>query len=244
MAREIMEPALHGRGTGDLLEENITLKVGPSVSKLYDPTLKAVVVTCTEELAYQQAKEADNLLQKGVYLGNSSNPSTQFMESDLGKLFICGISWDTNEDRLKDYFQNFGEVVEVCDHEGQDHGRARGFGFVIFADPAVAERVVMEKHQIDGRTVEAKKAVPRDDQHILNRNSSSIHGSPCPSRTKKIFVGGLASTQNGESEFKRYFDRFGTITDVVVMYDHNNQRPRGFGFITYDSEDAVEKVLL
>ncbi|KAK9097983.1 hypothetical protein Syun_025028 [Stephania yunnanensis] len=29
---------------------------------------EAVVVTCTEELAYQQAKEADNLLQKGVYL--------------------------------------------------------------------------------------------------------------------------------------------------------------------------------
>ena len=27
------------------------------------------------------------------------------------------------------------------------------------------------------------------------------------------------------------------------MYDHNTQRPRGFGFITYDSEDAVDKVL-
>ncbi|KAK9115213.1 hypothetical protein Syun_022010 [Stephania yunnanensis] len=39
----------------------------------YDPTLKAVVVTCTEELAYQQAKEADNLLQKGVYLGTRDN---------------------------------------------------------------------------------------------------------------------------------------------------------------------------
>jgi RNA-binding protein Musashi len=32
-------------------------------------------------------------------------------------------------------------------------GRARGFGFVVFADPAVAERVVMEKHLIDGRNV-------------------------------------------------------------------------------------------
>ncbi|KAK9091909.1 hypothetical protein Syun_026820 [Stephania yunnanensis] len=165
------------------------------------------------------------------------------MESDLGKLFIGGISWDTNEDRLKDYFQNFGEVVEAVIMKDRTTGRARGFGFVVFADPAVAERVVMEKHQIDGRTVEAKKAVPRDDQHILNRNSSSIHGSPGPSRTKKIFVGGLASTVT-ESEFKRYFDQFGTITDVVVMYDHNTQRPRGFGFITYDSEDAVEKVLL
>ncbi|GMP65149.1 hypothetical protein CsSME_00026085 [Camellia sinensis var. sinensis] len=33
------------------------------------------------------------------------------------------------------------------------------------------------------------------------------------------------------------------IIDVVVMYDHSTQRPRGFGFITYDSEDAVDRVL-
>ncbi|XP_021758709.1 heterogeneous nuclear ribonucleoprotein 1-like [Chenopodium quinoa] len=69
-----------------------------------------------------------------------------------------------------------------------------------------------------------------------------IQGSPGPGRTKKIFVGGLASTVT-ESDFKKYFDQFGIITDVVVMYDHNTQRPRGFGFITYDSEDAVDRVL-
>ncbi|XP_077211164.1 heterogeneous nuclear ribonucleoprotein 1-like [Tasmannia lanceolata] len=165
------------------------------------------------------------------------------MESDLGKLFVGGISWDTNEDRLKEYFMTYGEVVEAVIMKDRNTGRARGFGFVIFANPAVAERVVMEKHIIDGRTVEAKKAVPRDDQHIQSKNISNVHGSPGLARTKKIFVGGLASTVT-ESDFKKYFDQFGTITDVVVMYDHNTQRPRGFGFITYDSEDAVEKVLL
>ncbi|XP_021295092.1 heterogeneous nuclear ribonucleoprotein 1 isoform X1 [Herrania umbratica] len=164
------------------------------------------------------------------------------MEMELGKLFIGGISWDTNEDRLREYFQAFGEVVEAVIMKDRATGRARGFGFVVFADPAIAERVVMEKHMIDGRTVEAKKAVPRDDQNILNKSNVSIHGSPGPARTKKIFVGGLASTVT-ESDFKRYFDQFGTITDVVVMYDHNTQRPRGFGFITYDSEEAVDKVL-
>jgi RNA-binding protein Musashi len=46
-----------------------------------------------------------------------------------------------------------------------------------------------------------------------------------------------------EADFRKYFEQFGTITDVVVMYDHNTQRPRGFGFITYDSEDAVDKAL-
>ncbi|GAB2298967.1 hypothetical protein Dimus_033043 [Dionaea muscipula] len=160
-----------------------------------------------------------------------------------GKLFIGGISWDTNEDRLRDYFQNFGEVVEAVIMKDRSTGRARGFGFVIYADPAVAERVVKQKHMLDGRTVEAKKAVPRDDSNTSYKSSSSIHGSPGPVRTKKIFVGGLPSSIT-ESEFKRYFDQFGIITDVVVMYDHNTQRPRGFGFITYDSEEAVERALV
>ncbi|XP_038691141.1 heterogeneous nuclear ribonucleoprotein 1-like isoform X3 [Tripterygium wilfordii] len=164
------------------------------------------------------------------------------MESDLGKLFIGGISWDTDEDRLREYFGNYGELVEAVIMRDRTTGRARGFGFIVFADPAVAERVIIEKHMIDGRMVEAKRAVPRDDQHILNRNTSSIHSSPGPGRTKKIFVGGLASTVT-ETDFKNYFDQFGTITDVVVMYDHHTQRPRGFGFITYDSEDAVDRVL-
>ncbi|XWS09716.1 hypothetical protein CRYUN_Cryun39dG0013100 [Craigia yunnanensis] len=164
------------------------------------------------------------------------------MESDLGKLFIGGISWDTDEERLKEYFRKYGEVVEAMIMRDRVTGRARGFGFVVFADPAIAERVIMDKHMIDGRMVEAKKAVPRDDQHILNRNMSGITGSPTPGRTKKIFVGGLASTVT-EGDFKNYFDQFGTITDVVVMYDHNTQRPRGFGFITYDSEEAVDRVL-
>ncbi|MFS7963686.1 putative RNA recognition motif domain, nucleotide-binding alpha-beta plait domain superfamily [Helianthus anomalus] len=166
------------------------------------------------------------------------------MEPDNGKLFIGGISWDTDEDRLKEYFGSYGEVSEAVIMRDRLTGRARGFGFVVFVDPAVAERVVMEKHMIDGRTVEAKKAVPREDHHGLNRTISSIQGSPVGpmGRTKKIFVGGLPSNIT-ESDFKTYFDQFGTIADVVVMYDHNTQRPRGFGFITYDSEEAVDRVL-
>ncbi|KAJ0902757.1 putative RNA recognition motif domain, nucleotide-binding alpha-beta plait domain superfamily [Helianthus annuus] len=166
------------------------------------------------------------------------------MEPDFGKLFIGGISWDTDEGRLKEYFGSYGEVIEAVIMRDRITGRARGFGFVVFADSAVAERVVMEKHMIDGRTVEAKKAVPREDHHGLNRTNGSVQGSPGPAgRTKKIFVGGLASTVT-ESDFKKYFDQFGGITDVVVMYDHNTQRPRGFGFITFDSEAAVDRVLV
>ncbi|XP_042424074.1 heterogeneous nuclear ribonucleoprotein 1-like isoform X1 [Zingiber officinale] len=165
------------------------------------------------------------------------------MEMDHRKLFVGGISWQTNEDGLLEYFSKYGEVMEAVIVKDCNTGRARGFGFIVFADSAVAERVVMEKHTIDGRMVEAKRAVPRDDQRMITKNNGSVPGSPVPGRTKKIFVGGLPSTLM-ESDFKKYFDQFGIITDAVLMYDHNIQRPRGFGFITFDSEDAVDRALV
>nr|CAD1837712.1 unnamed protein product [Ananas comosus var. bracteatus] len=108
------------------------------------------------------------------------------METDHGKLFIGGISWETNEDRLREYFQSFGEVVEAVIMRDRTTGRARGFGFIVFADPSVAERVVMEKHMIDGRMLMifsggGQKAIPRDDNQALNKSNGSIHGSS-PSR--------------------------------------------------------------
>lgn len=75
------------------------------------------------------------------------------MDSEAGKLFVGGIPWDTTEDRLKDYFQTYGEVREVVIMKDRATGRSRGFGFVLFADPEVADRVVLEKHTIDGRQV-------------------------------------------------------------------------------------------
>ncbi|KAL0889387.1 hypothetical protein Bca101_013370 [Brassica carinata] len=162
------------------------------------------------------------------------------MDMESGKLFIGGISWETTEDRLREYFQSFGEVLEAVIMKDRATGRARGFGFLVFADPNVAERVVLLRHVIDGKLVEAKKAVPRDD----HKSNSSLQGSPPgPARSKKIFVGGLPSSVT-EAEFKKYFAQFGTITDVVVMYDHRTQRPRGFGFISYESEEAVDRVLM
>ncbi|KMT02058.1 hypothetical protein BVRB_9g207870 [Beta vulgaris subsp. vulgaris] len=70
------------------------------------------------------------------------------MESDLGKLFIGGISWDTDESRLKEFFGQYGEVVEAVIMRDRITGRARGFGFIVFANP-----VVMDRHMIDVRTV-------------------------------------------------------------------------------------------
>ncbi|XAR48939.1 hypothetical protein NMG60_11031932 [Bertholletia excelsa] len=168
------------------------------------------------------------------------------MDSDQGKLFIGGISWETNEDKLKDYFGKYGEVLQTVVMRDKTNGRPRGFGFVVFADPSILDRVLQDKHVIDGRTVEAKRALSREEQQSSaktgNSGESRNFGSGGNYRTKKIFVGGLPSTLTEEG-FRQYFEGYGHVTDVVIMYDQNTQRPRGFGFISFDSEDAVDRVL-
>ena len=40
-------------------------------------------------------------------------------------------------------------------------------------------------------------------------------------------------------DFKQYFDKFGVITDAIVMTDKQTGNSRGFGFVTY--QDPVRK---
>ncbi|KAJ0692109.1 putative RNA recognition motif domain, nucleotide-binding alpha-beta plait domain superfamily [Helianthus annuus] len=63
--------------------------------------------------------------------------------------------------------------------------------------------------------------------HFVVSFQGEWEGSPVtgPIRMKKILVGGLASTVT-KSDFKNCFERFGSTTDAMVMYDHNTQRPQ------------------
>jgi len=58
---------------------------------------------------------------------------------------------------------------------------------------------------------------------------------------RKMFVGGINRDTTDEVFFE-YFGQFGNMVDQVVIKDPQTKTSRGFGFITFDCSDAVEKV--
>lgn len=59
--------------------------------------------------------------------------------------------------------------------------------------------------------------------------------------SKKIYVGNLPFNAT-EDDIRDLFSRFGNVLSVSIISDRETGRPRGFGFVEMDDNDAEEAV--
>lgn len=116
------------------------------------------------------------------------------------KLFIGGISWDSTEDSLKNFFAQFGTVVSATIITDKYTGRSKGFGFVEMSSEEEAKAAIEKGNgqSLDGRTIvvnEAKPQVPRE-----NNYSRPSYGGGRDSRG-----GGDRGGRGGDSRGRRSF---------------------------------------
>ncbi|CAL4127627.1 unnamed protein product [Meganyctiphanes norvegica] len=83
------------------------------------------------------------------------------MSEDDRKIFCGGISWNTTEDSLYEYFGQYGQLESAKVITDRETGRSKGFAFIVFADSQVVDTVLnASPHTIDGRSVEPRRATP------------------------------------------------------------------------------------
>lgn len=147
-----------------------------------------------------------------------------------GKIFVGGLARETSSAQFLEHFGKYGEITDSVIMKDRKTGQPRGFGFVTYAEPSVVDKVIEDTHIINGKQVEIKRTIPK-----------GAAGSK-DFKTRKIFVGGIPSTVS-EDEFKDFFTQYGVVREHQIMRDHATNRSRGFGFITFETEQAVDDLL-
>ncbi|RPD70353.1 RNA-binding domain-containing protein [Lentinus tigrinus ALCF2SS1-7] len=135
-------------------------------------------------------------------------------------MFIGGLNWDTTDESLKKYFSQFGKV-EACTIMRDAAGRSRCFAFLTFEDPASVNAVMVREHFLDGKIIDPKRAIPRQEHQ----------------RATKLFIGGLPGSVTSES-MREFFSQFGKVVDATVMLDRETGRSKGFGFVSFENVDV------
>ncbi|KAI4793684.1 hypothetical protein KUCAC02_032554 [Chaenocephalus aceratus] len=80
--------------------------------------------------------------------------------SDEGKLFIGGLSFDTNEESLASAFSKYGTIEKVDVIRDKETGNSRGFGFVKYDNAEDAKDAMdgMNGTTLDGRSIRVDEA--------------------------------------------------------------------------------------
>jgi len=95
------------------------------------------------------------------------------------KLYVGGLSYDTTEDTLKEYFSAAGTIQSVTVIKDKFSGKSKGFGFVEMASDEEAQKAIemFNGQEFEGRTLKVNEARPMEDRprRTFNRGGGGYH---------------------------------------------------------------------
>jgi RNA recognition motif-containing protein len=95
-------------------------------------------------------------------------------------IYVSNLSFNVQDEDLKSYFADYGEVTSAKVINDKETGRSRGFGFVEMSDDAAAQKAIAELDgaTVDGRAIKVSVAKPREERTGGgNNNRRSFAGS-------------------------------------------------------------------
>lgn len=207
----------------------------------------------TETSAQTAIEKVNGMLlsDKKVYVGKFQ-PRAQRMK-ELGEsglkftnVFVKNFGDNLDDAKLNTMFSKFGEITSAVVMT-DSQGKAKGFGFVAFADPDAAAKAVdtLNESILDG--TDLKLAVCRAQKKServadLKRKFEAIKQERVQRyQGVNLYVKNI-DEELSDDGLKDIFASFGTITSAKVMIDENG-RSKGFGFVCFEKpEEATAAV--
>lgn len=91
-------------------------------------------------------------------------------------IYVSNLSFNVEDEDLRSYFEDYGDVSSAKVITDKFTRRSRGFGFVEMPDQEAAQKAMKELDgaMVDGRAIKVTEAKPREEK--ANNRSRSFAG--------------------------------------------------------------------
>ena len=81
-------------------------------------------------------------------------------------IYVSNLSFNVQDEDLKDFFAEYGEVSSAKVITDKFTGKSRGFGFVEMTDDEAAKKAIAELDQatVEGRNIRVMEAKPKEEK--------------------------------------------------------------------------------
>lgn len=84
------------------------------------------------------------------------------MLMNLSKIYVGNLSYDTTEDELREFFNQYGTIEEMRLITDYQTGRSKGFGFITFSSEDEGKSALdAHDHELGGRKLNVKTATDK-----------------------------------------------------------------------------------
>uniref|UniRef100_A0AC34QBU1 RRM domain-containing protein n=1 Tax=Panagrolaimus sp. JU765 TaxID=591449 RepID=A0AC34QBU1_9BILA len=157
--------------------------------------------------------------------------------AQMRKLFIGGLNHETTDEQLREYYSQWGLVVDCIVIRDPVTKHSRGFGFVTYATIQMAETAMNNRpHTINGKVVDPKRAIPREQMLPMTANNPPYFLEVEPQQDCKIVLSGIHWDFHTVDGLRQHFEQFGSVEQVEIL-----GHPRGFGFVVFEDKEAVAR---
>lgn len=162
------------------------------------------------------------------------------------KVFLGNLSWDIDDDSIKDFFKDCGTLVDIFWLTDKESGKFKGCGFVTFETKEQAVKAqAMSGEYVMGRDIKIEFANPRPggDRPSFKKAGGGGAARPLsarPDNCTTVFAGNLSWDVDDDS-MREYAKDCGEVKSIRWVTDRDTGDFKGCGFIEFWDSESVDK---
>ncbi|KAI3718525.1 hypothetical protein L6452_19399 [Arctium lappa] len=159
-------------------------------------------------------------------------------------LYLGNLSFSIEEDDVKDFFKDVGEIAAIRFAIRDD--KFLGYGHIEFTTAEAAQealklnnKVILDRHVKLDLARERGAYTPGSSMEKSNQKGGQAHG-------KTIFVRGFDSSDgfdNIRSSLEKHFGKCGEISRISIPKDYESGTPKGVAFIDFVDSNGFSQAL-